>query len=271
LSTNVVDVLTPDGRYMRALSTTGGTSIVEAQQRNARELEVRIFGGDKEASLTTVKKMLGVDVDLAAWYESVEAFPWLAALAERLRGVKPPRYPDLWETICHGIVFQQLSIVAAAAIMKRFIIEYSAPIEHRGVTLYEFPRPRTVLDAHAAALRRLGLSHAKVTYLKHVAEADLDGRLRTDLIESLPTTEAAAELVKLNGIGPWSAAVILLRGLGRIDTFPLKDSGALASIRIVSGDPTIDIGRVLAGLGNTRGMLYFHLLLGRRFPDGLSG
>ena len=67
----------------------------------------------------------------------------------------------------------------------------------------------------------------------------------------------------LRGIGPWSAAVILLRGLGRLDVFPLNDSGVAASLKLISGDATIDLDRLLLHLGDQRGMLYFHLLLGR--------
>ncbi|MBV9737801.1 MAG: hypothetical protein JO177_06475, partial [Candidatus Eremiobacteraeota bacterium] len=63
--------------------------------------------------------------------------------------------------------------------------------------------------------------------------------------------------------GPWSAAVILLRGLGRLDVFPLNDSGVAASLKLLSGRTTVNLDRLLLQLGDQRGMLYFHLLLGR--------
>ncbi|MGZ3510494.1 MAG: hypothetical protein ACXVAC_19240, partial [Vulcanimicrobiaceae bacterium] len=67
----------------------------------------------------------------------------------------------------------------------------------------------------------------------------------------------------VRGIGPWSAAVVLLRGFGRLDTFPMGDSGVARSIRLLTGDPNAQVDGVLEALGPTRGMLYFHLLLGR--------
>ena len=69
--------------------------------------------------------------------------------------------------------------------------------------------------------------------------------------------------MQLRGIGPWSAAVVLLRGFGRLDTFPLRDSGVARTAALLSGDPNVDLDAVLEALGPTRGMLYYHLLLGR--------
>jgi DNA-3-methyladenine glycosylase II len=264
LSANVVDVVTPDGWYLRAFATPrGGTSVVEVRQVTPREIDVRISGRGARSAVPLVEQMLGINVDLGEWYNRAPSFPWLAALSDRLRGLKPPRYPQLWEAICHGIVFQQLSIIAAAAIMRRLVLECSSPIEHRGTVLYPFPTPRAILDTRPARFRAIGLSGMKASYLKNAAEAVASGEIRQERVESLPTPAAAAELSKLKGIGPWTAAVILLRGLGRLDTFPLNDSGAAQSIRIVSGNDGIDIRRVLSRLGEMRGMLYFHLLLGR--------
>ena len=63
--------------------------------------------------------------------------------------------------------------------------------------------------------------------------------------------------------GGWSAAVVLLRGFGRLDVFPPTDSGASLSMKVLSSNPRIDESTVLESLDGVRGMLYFHLLLGR--------
>ena len=61
----------------------------------------------------------------------------------------------------------------------------------------------------------------------------------------------------------WSAAVVLLRGFGRLDVFPPTDSGASLSMKVLSSNPRIDDSKVLESLDGVRGVLYFHLLLGR--------
>ncbi|MDQ2993160.1 MAG: hypothetical protein M3R30_10140 [Candidatus Eremiobacteraeota bacterium] len=264
VSENVVDVVSDDGCYLRALTGPDGIDVIEIRQVEKDELNVGVFGPGGAARLQTVHWMLGTAIDLRSWYARVKAFPWLFELSQQFRGLKPPRYPELWEALCHGIVFQQLSIAAAATIMKGVVERFSIPIEHGGIRLYPFPRPEAILEGNESTMRSLGLSKMKASYLKDAATAVLDGTLRDDRIRELSTAEAADELMRLRGIGPWSAANILLRGFGRLDTFPLADTGVAANMALLSGDPEIHADAVLDGLGDMRGLLYFHLLLGGR-------
>lgn len=260
---NLVDVMTPDGTYLRALNHAGAVNVVEVRQIGADALDVRMSGRGARVQLQTVATMLGTEVDLHEWYERTKRFPWLERLAKELRGVKPPRYPDLWEALCHGIVFQQLSIAAAASIMQRFVERFSTPIQHGAISLHPFPRPEIVGEAHAREFRSIGLSRMKVSYLRSAARAVLTGAIDPSHIERLSTAAAIAELRTVRGIGRWSAAVVLLRGFGRLDVFPPTDSGASRSIKLLSSNPRIDEEDVLVTLDGVRGMLYFHLLLGR--------
>ena len=263
VNTNIVDVVTPDGKYLRAFADDRGANIVEVQQTKGDLLEVRITGAHARARLETVTRMLGFDVDLRVWNARVAKFPWLAKLAKDVRGAKPPRYPDLWEASCNAIVFQQLSIFAAATIMRRFVERFSDPVECDGVQLYPFPATETILRATDSELQGSGLSRQKARYLKDVAAAVTSHAVTSATIESLSTDRALAELQKIRGIGHWASANILLRGFGRLDVFPPSDSGAARSIKILSGDPEASLDRVLASLGDMRGMLYFYFLLGR--------
>jgi len=74
----------------------------------------------------------------------------------------------------------------------------------------------------------------------------------------------------IKGIGPWTAAVILLRGLGWIDVFPGKDSGVATNATLVAGRP-VNVERLVEQLGPQRGMLYFCLLLARLDARGEIG
>ena len=180
------------------------------------------------------------------------------------RGVKPPRYPTLWEACVNAIVYQQISIHAAGAILRR-VIERLAPAAEG---LYAFPGAQTLVDADPEELRRLGLSINKITSLRAVARAILDGELNETTLTELATPELMAALTEHRGIGPWTAAVIALRGFGRLDLFPLNDSGVARSVRDLSGRADVDVEALLARLGDQRGMLYYHLLLGRLVARG---
>jgi DNA-3-methyladenine glycosylase II len=179
------------------------------------------------------------------------------------RGLKPPRYASLWEACVHAIVFQQISIHAASSIMRRLIAAIGTPVSVAGVALTPFPSPSALLAASDATLRSAGLSTNKVAHLRAVADALAHDEIREEEIERLATVDAAERLTQLRGIGPWSAAVILLRGFGRLDTFPLRDSGVARSAKLLSGNSELNLDGVLEILGPVRGMLYYHLLLGR--------
>lgn len=248
---------------MRAFSRDDGINVVEVRQTKNDLLEVHVTGRNARVRLATIGSMLGTGVGLRAWNGRVAKFPWLASLARDVRGLKPPRYPDFWEASCNAIIFQQLSIVAASAIMRRFVERFSDPVEHHGLLLYPFPATAKILQAGTSKLQSVGLSRQKVTYLKDVAAAVASGSITSESIESLTTADALLELRKIRGIGRWAAANILLRGFGRLDVFPPGDSGAAQSIKLLSGDSSTSLDEVLASLGDMRGMLYFHFLLGR--------
>jgi DNA-3-methyladenine glycosylase II len=259
---NPVDVVSADGRYLRALRAGDEVSVIEVRQPASDRLAVRIGGRGAPARLPVVATMLGVNADLREWCHRVKPIPWLARLAAQLCGLRPPRYPDLWEALCHAIVFQQLSIAAGAAIMDRFVRRFSAPVDASGVRLYPFPCPRDIARAPARALHSVGLSRMKAAYLRTAAHGVLSGAIDEQRIAALPSEAALDELQALPGIGRWSAAVVLLRGFGRLDVFPPKDSGASRSMKLLSSNPAIDADDLLDSLNGVRGMLYFHLLLG---------
>ncbi|HZT12057.1 MAG TPA: hypothetical protein VFA29_04620 [Candidatus Baltobacteraceae bacterium] len=262
LAANVVDVV-DGGAYRRVLADERGSNLVEVTQPREDALRVRIDGAGAARWLPVVERMLGVHAPLGGWFERTAPFPWLAYLARELAGLHPPQYPSLFESLAHAIVFQQISIHAAASIMRRFVERLSVPVSANGAALYPFPSPESVLAASDEALRAAGLSANKTAHLRSAAEATLNKAVTREEIDALPTARAAERLCEIRGIGPWSAAVVMLRGFGRMDVFPLKDSGVARSLSALSGDPSIDAHALLEALGPLRGMLYFHLLLGR--------
>ena len=269
LSSNVVDVF-EGGVYRRLLGDPADPTLLTVTQPDAGSVAVRLDGPaaarlDPEA---VVRRALGTDVDLTPFYAGVRGVPWLAELAEGARGVKPPRYPSLWEAVVNAVVYQQISITAAGAILRRVVERYTTPRDVDGVRLHPFPAARTLLDAEATELRALGLSMNKVNALKAAAAAIEDHALDEAALAPLSTPDLLAALTEHTGIGPWTAAVIALRGLGRLDVFPMNDSGAAAGFRRLSGDPGVEPEPIIARLVPQQGMLYYHLLIGRLAERG---
>ncbi len=269
LSTNVVDVFEA-GTYRRLLGDAQAPTLLSVEQTAPDAVTVQLEGPDAGAfdPAALVRRLLGTDVDLSPFYAGALRVPWLDRIAAGARGVRPPRYPSLWETICNAVVYQQISIHAAGAILRRVIDRYARPVETNGVRLHVFPSARTLLDAGRDDLRAAGLSVNKVDSLKAAGAAIESGELDEASLERLPTPQLVEALVAHKGIGPWTAAVVALRGYGRLDIFPMKDSGATALLRTLSGNPTIEVEPIIETLAPQQGMLYYHLLLGRLAASG---
>jgi DNA-3-methyladenine glycosylase II len=275
LSMNVVDILTPEGQYVRAFGVGHGAMIVHVEQRRPDALTVTIDGDATEhaPTLALVQCMLGVDRDLTSFDRAAARIPWLAPLVERMRGVKPPRYPALWDACANAIVFQQVSLRAASTIMHRLIVSLGQPVEVAGVPvpLYQCPTAESVTGATDDLLRATGLSATKVATLRRVGDALATGTLDATTLERCSSADAAAILRRIKGVGPWTAAVILLRGLGRLDVFPANDTSVASNIALVSGSAAFDVPSMVTALGEQRGMLYFYLLLARLEVRGEIG
>ncbi len=262
--------------YRRVLVLEGLPVEVEVSQSGSPEHPaLRVTAGAEKfpprwkAALTAaLERMLGLRLDLKEFYPFGGSHSRLAPLAERFRGVKPPRFPTVFETVANGIACQQLSLTVGIILLNRLAKKYGASVEKPGETSYSFPLPEKIAQARISGLRSLGFSFQKARALielarKAVVEGpDLGGLYGMD-------KEAALErLYELRGVGRWTAEYVLLRGLGRIDIFPGDDVGARNKLQRLLHLEKLDYDSVAGIMKRWRpygGFIYFHLLL-----DGLS-
>lgn len=96
LSTNIVDVLAPDGAYWRVLQVAGRPMPVCVTSEKPGALTVTLQGARRShpRALETVRRMLGTEITLEEFDRAAARIPWLRPLARRMRGVKPPALPD---------------------------------------------------------------------------------------------------------------------------------------------------------------------------------
>jgi DNA-3-methyladenine glycosylase II len=136
--------------------------------------------------------------------------------ADGLGDPRAGRPADPYGALVRSIVGQQLSTRAARAIYGRLTDRFGG----------RPPTPAEVLADDPDELRTAaGLSHAKVAYLRSLAEHVLDGSLELDRLDELPDDEVIAELVAIKGIGPWSAHLFLMFQLQRPDVLAVGDLG----------------------------------------------
>ena len=132
-------------------------------------------------------------------------------LGERREGEQRQHYGAL----VRAIVGQQLSTKAAAAIYRRLADRFGA----------REPTPEEILADDPEQLRSVGLSRAKVVFLRSLAEHVIDGSLELEKLDALPDAAVISELTAVKGIGTWSAHMFLMFHLDRPDVLAVGDLG----------------------------------------------
>jgi len=266
------------GRYLRVLAVGGASVLVEVENRGTiddPDVRFAIRSGDSAAATLarvrqTVRRLLGLDVDPGPFQRLAVTDPTLRPTALALRGLRPPRFVDLFETFVNVVPFQQVSLEAGVAIVGRLIEHFGQPHDYAGRRFHAFPTARVVTQAPPQALRECGLSARKAETLQRLGRAIEAGELAEERIARMTTTDALRTLVEFPGIGPWSAGLVLLRGLGRLDVFPPGDVGAERGLRaLLQLEPGLELSREVERFGKFRGYLYFFGLGGSLLRKGL--
>lgn len=120
-----------------------------------------------------------------------------------------------YQKLVESIVGQQLSVKAAATILKRFVDIFPAG----------FPTPEDIMATDIETMRGVGLSRQKASYIKDLAEKVLDGSVQFSHLDALTNKEVVAELVQIKGVGVWTVHMFLMFCMGRLDVLPTGDLG----------------------------------------------
>ena len=133
---------------------------------------------------------------------------------------------QLFESLLSTVVSQQLGLAAAGAIFSRVKKVCGGRLT-----------PESILKARPEALRKAGLSGAKVKTLKSIAKAVKNNSLDLLSLKTVPEAEAAEKLMKIWGLGPWSSEMFLMFALGRPDVFSPGDLGLIRAMETIYGLP----------------------------------
>lgn len=128
-------------------------------------------------------------------------------------------FVDPFIALINSIVFQQLSYNVANTIWDRF------------VNLFENITPKAIMEKSFDELRKCGLSKTKIDYMRNVSEAVLDGYIDFSKFKYYNDKKIINKLIKIKGIGDWTAEMFLIFALNRKDILAYKDLGIRKGIK----------------------------------------
>jgi DNA-3-methyladenine glycosylase II len=187
----------------------------------------------------------------AAGLATPEAIEYLRAADETLAQLIDERGPldqearqrgrptDSYGTLLRSIVGQQLSTKAARSIYGRLIDLFGG----------RAPTPQELLDADPEVVRAVGLSRAKVKYVRSLAEHVLSGELELERLPELGDEEVMREVTAVKGLGEWTAHMFLIFHLGRPDVLPVGDLGIRRAVERAYGFEELPAAEELERLG----------------------
>lgn len=187
--------------------------------RDGREVEARAGTRDHGAVRDQIGRILSLDVDGTGFPALADADPVVAGLQSAYPGLRPVLFHSPYEAAAWAVIGNRVRMSQAAALKARLAREHGGAVDVAGRRLYAFPAPRVL-----RGLDRIdGLSGTRTARLRALADAALDGRLDASALRAQPAASSLTDLRELPGVGPFSAELILIRGAGHPDVFPLTE------------------------------------------------
>ncbi|WP_006245013.1 DNA-3-methyladenine glycosylase 2 family protein [Mycolicibacterium tusciae] len=212
-----------DGSYRRTLRLANGNGIVSlTPQPDHVQCDIRLDDfRDLAAAIARCRRLLDLDADPEAVVDALSADPDLSVLVAKAPGQRIPRTVDEQELALRVVLGQQVSIKAARTHAARIVTAYGQPVtDVDGGLTHAFPAVEDLAEIDPVHLAfPKSRQRTLITLIRALAGRDVV------LDAGCDWERARAQLVELPGIGPWTAEVIAMRGLGDPDAFPASDLG----------------------------------------------
>jgi len=200
-------------------------AVIVRQERGGRIVgDVYSAGTDAAKAWQQALATLSLDVDGRSYRALGRRDAVIGGLQRRYGLVRPTLFHSPYEAATHFVLSHRRSIAQSRATRARLAEEHGDPFAVDGATFHAFPRPQVLRKLRAAR----GLDAERLTRLRGIAEAALDGTLDRKRLRGLSIERALAEIRALRGIGEFFAQGILFRGAGIVDDITKDEQLRLA-------------------------------------------
>jgi AraC family transcriptional regulator, regulatory protein of adaptative response / DNA-3-methyladenine glycosylase II len=212
-----------DGAYRRTLRLSSGSAVVTLKPAvdHVRCLLVLDDFRDLTTAIARCRRLLDLDADPEAIVDALSHDPDLCPVVAKAPGQRIPRTIDEAELAVRAVLGQQVSTKAARTHAARLVAAYGQPIhDPEGALTHTFPSVEQLAEIDPV---HLAVPKSRQRTLSALIAGLADGSVVLDA--GCDWESARSQLLALPGVGPWTAEVIAMRGLGDPDAFPASDLG----------------------------------------------
>jgi DNA-3-methyladenine glycosylase II len=216
-------------------------TLVEIEAIDNKLLKVHFLGGtfpsnprQRAEVVHYIREWFDLDNDLTPFYEMAKVDPLLKMPVEEFYGLRLIGISDFFEALCWGVLGQQINLSFAYTLKRKFVEKFGDSIEWNGKNYWIFPSYLRIAKLTPNDLADIKMTVKKSEYIIGIAQLMASGELSKEkLIKVGNFKEVEKSLIKIRGIGPWTANYVLMRCLRFPTAFPIDDVGLINAIKTI--------------------------------------
>lgn len=216
-----------------------------------------------------VSDWFDLEANLPHFYETTQNDEVLASLCRKFYGLRMIGIPDIFESLIWSIIGQQINLNFAYSLKERLVHNFGEKIVYNDESFYALPTPERLASLNPEDFQPLQFSRSKAQYISNVSREFAEGNLSQEILKKLPFKEVKEKLVKIKGVGNWTANYSMMKSLKNYDAFPVEDVGLHNAVKTQYGltaKPTInELNQMAEKWKGWRGyatFYFWHSLLG---------
>lgn len=226
------------GTYKKAYEFEGNIVIAEITCIGDVEkprLSVNLYGRTLNDTATKgvksqIRKQFLADTGIRPFYKKIASDKVLSKLTKQFYGLKPNWPGDLFECLTRCIISQQINVTFADKVEMNYVQKFGRKLVHNGEYFFVYPNVKMVSEFKKRDLLKIQFSERKAEYLIDLAKDVIQRKVDLHKIESLPADEFKKEIMKIRGVGMWTAECCLMH-IGHSGILPRGDIGLHQAIR----------------------------------------
>lgn len=238
-----------DRSITRAIDTGENYRLIHIQVNQDNQMVVQFIDSlptapeEQVEVVRFIREWFDLNRNLTPFYKLAKADPLLKIPVQDFHGLRVIGVPDLFEALCWGVLGQQINLAFAYTLKRQFVEKFGSSIEMGDKKYWIFPSFKEIAKLTSEDLADIKMTVKKSEYIIGIAQLMDRGELSKESLMKMNFKDAEKSLIKIRGVGPWTANYVLMRCLRFPTAFPIDDVGLHNAIKFLKSSekkPTKD-------------------------------